>query len=299
MLFGLAALLVATVRPLAAQELEPAAYRAAPTGLNFASILTTFSRGDIAFDPSAPITDASSTISAAALSLGRVFRIGDRSANIGAAIPYVIGNIQGKVLGIPDDVQRSGQGDVRVRVAMNLFGAPAMTAREFAAYRQSTIIGLSLHLAVPTGQYATRKLINIGTNRWAFKPEIGISRARGRWTIETYGGVWLFTTNDEFFGDHTREQHPIASLQFHVEYTIRRGMWIAGNANFYAGGRTVIDGKASADLQRNSRVGVTWLFPAGRGRGVRLAWSRGAYTTVGADFTSLSAVYQYAWMGKK
>jgi Putative MetA-pathway of phenol degradation len=244
-------------------------------------------------------TDASSTISTTALSIGRVFRLGDRSANIGVAVPYVIGNVEGQVLGIPDSVQRSGLADLRVRAAMNLYGAPAMTAREFAAYRQSTIVGVSLHVVVPVGQYASRKLINIGTNRWAFKPEVGLSRARGRWTIETYGGVWLFTTNDEFFGDHVREQRPIALLQFHVEYTIRRGMWIAGNANFYAGGRTVIDGRASADLQRNSRVGVTWLFPAGRGRAVRLAVSRGAYTTVGADFTSLSAVYQYAWMGKK
>jgi hypothetical protein len=299
MLFGIAALLFAGIRPLAAQELEPAAYRAAPDGLNFASILTTLSSGDIAFDPAGPIADASSTISTTALSIGRVFRLGDRSANIGVAVPYVIGNVEGQVLGIPDSVQRSGLADLRVRAAMNLYGAPAMTAREFAAYRQSTIVGVSLHVVVPVGQYASRKLINIGTNRWAFKPEVGLSRARGRWTIETYGGVWLFTTNDEFFGDHVREQRPIALLQFHVEYTIRRGMWIAGNANFYAGGRTVIDGRESADLQRNSRVGVTWLFPAGRGRAVRLAVSRGAYTTVGADFTSLSAVYQYAWMGKK
>src|SRR4030095_10123472 len=121
MLFGIAALLFAGIRPLAAQELEPAAYRAAPDGLNFASILTTLSSGDIAFDPAGPIADASSTISTTALSIGRVFRLGDRSANIGVAVPYVIGNVEGQVLGIPDSVQRSGLADLRVRAAMNLY----------------------------------------------------------------------------------------------------------------------------------------------------------------------------------
>jgi hypothetical protein len=293
-----AAMLAAIIRPLAAQELEPAAYRNAPVGLNFVSILTTISRGDIAFDPAGPITNASSTISATALSFGRTLAIGRRSANVGLAMPYVIGNVKGTVLGIADNARRSGQGDLRIRVAMNLYGAPAMSMPEFASYRQQTIVGVSLAMVAPLGQYASRKLINIGTNRWAFKPEVGLSRARGRWTIETYGGVWLFSTNDDLFGHHVRAQRPITLLQFHVEYTVRRGMWVAGNANFYAGGRTVIDGVANADLQRNSRVGATWLFPAGRGRAVRLAVSRGAYTTIGADFTSLSAVYQYVWGGR-
>ena len=292
------ALLVAGTRPLGAQELEPGAYTAVPVGVNFVSILTTISRGDIAFDPSAPISDASSTISTTALSLGRSLKIGDRLANVGIVMPYVIGNVEGKVLGIPETVQRSGPADFRLRAAMNLYGAPPMSMREFAAYRQGTIVGISLTLGAPLGQYASRKLINIGSNRWALKPELGLSRARGRWRLETYGGVWFFTANNDFFGRHVKQQRPITTLQFHLTYSIRRGMWVAGNTNFYAGGRTILDGTANSDLQRNSRVGATWLFPAGGGRAVRLAVSRGAYTTVGANFTSVSTVFQYVWGGK-
>jgi hypothetical protein len=154
----------------------------------------------------------------------------------------------------PDVV--SGPADFMVRAALNLYGAPAMSMREFAAYRQRTNVGVSLTLVAPLGRYASRKLINIGNNRWGFKPEIGLSRASGKWTIETYGGVWLFTANKDFLGHHVREQRPVASAQFHVEYTTRRGMWIAANANLYSGGRTVVDGTLNTDLQRNSRVGA-------------------------------------------
>jgi Putative MetA-pathway of phenol degradation len=281
-----------------AQELDPNAYMPAPVGLNILSIATTISSGDLSFDPSGPISEASSTISTTALLLGRTLSVGGRSGNVSVVMPYVIGNVRGKYLGLTESVQRSGPADFRLRVAANLYGAPAMTVREFASYRHRTVVGTSLTVVAPLGQYSSRKLINIGTKRWAFKPEVGLARVSRRWIFETYAGVWLFTANGDFLGHRVREQRPIASAQFHVEYVIRPGMWLAGNVNFYAGGRTIVDGIPNIDLQKNSRVGATWFVPLVRGHAVRLAVSRGAYTTIGADFTSVSAVYQYVWRGR-
>ena len=141
---------------------------------------------------------------------------------------------------------------------MNLYGAPAMTPKEFASYQHKTIVGVSLTVAPPLGQYDPTKLINLGTNRWSFKPEVGFSQARGKWVVEAMAGVWLFTDNTNFFGGSTREQDPIVATQFHLTYKFQRTMWLAADANYFTGGRTTIGGRQNLDLQRNSRIGATF-----------------------------------------
>jgi hypothetical protein len=280
-----------------AQELEPGAYAIAPVGVNVLVVSNTLSSGDMAFDPSGPIEDGRGTINVTTVGYGRAWSLMGRLTQVVVALPMVTGRLEGRVLGEFASVDRFGLGDPRVRLAVNVYGAPAMDRKAFAAHRPSTIVGVSLTTAVPLGQYSRERLINIGNARWAFKPEIGVVHAIGRWTIETYGGVWLFTTNDRFYGGTERSQRLIGSAQLHVQYAVRPRLVISGNANFYTGGRTTIDGRDNLDLQRNSRVGVTLVRPLSRGRTLRLAVSRGAYTTIGADFTSLSVGFQQVWGG--
>ena len=198
-----------------AQELEPGAYWPLPAGLNIVTVVNSFNWGDLAFDPAAPIDEASARINTTSLSFTRAFSLAGRSANAGGALPVIGGHVEGLYLGEPAEVGRFGQGDPRLRLAMNLYGAPAMTPRAFAVYQQQTIVGVSLSVAPPLGQYDSTKLINLGTNRWSFKPEVGFSRTRGQWVVEGMAGVWLFTDNTEFVGGRTREQDPIVAVQFH------------------------------------------------------------------------------------
>jgi hypothetical protein len=280
----------------AAQELEPGAYWPIPTGLNIVSLVNSLNFGDVAFDPAAPIDEATATINTTALALTRAFSLAGRSANVGVAIPVIGGHIEGIYLGEPAEVSRFGLGDPRLRLAMNVYGAPAMTPKEFASYRQQTIVGLSIVVAPPLGQYDSAKLINLGTNRWSFKPEVGFSRTRGQWVLEAAAGVWLFTDNDDFFGGVTREQDPIVAAQVHVTYRFTRTMWLAGDVNYFTGGRTTINGRQNVDLQRNSRIGATFSRALGRGQAIRMSVSDGAYTTIGAAFTSIAVGYNYAWV---
>ena len=151
-------------------------------------------------------------------------------------------------------------------------------------------------MAPPLGQYDSAKLINLGNNRWSFKPEVGFSRANGKWVVEGMLGVWLFTNNANFFGGRTREQDPITVAQVHLTYKFKRTMWLAGNANYYTGGQTTIAGRENFDLQHNSRVGATFSTAISRGHAIRMAVSRGAYTTIGANFTAIAFGYNYAWV---
>ena len=278
-----------------AQELEPGAYWPIPTGLNIVTVVNSFNWGDMAFDPSAPIDEASARINTTALAFTRAFCLAGRSANAGVVVPLSPVIWKGVYLGEPAEAGRFGLGDPRLRLAMNLYGAPAMTPKAFASYRPGTILGVSLTVAPPLGQYDSTKLINLGTHRWSVKPELGVSHAFGRWVVEGMAGVWLFTDNTDFFGGRTRTQDPIVATQVHLTYKFKRSMWLAADANYFTGGRTTIDGKQNLDLQRNSRIGATFSSALTRHQAIRMSVSRGAYTTIGADFISIAVGYNYAW----
>jgi hypothetical protein len=279
-----------------AQELEPGAYWPLPAGLNILTAANSLNWGDVAFDPSGPVDDASAVINTTAFAYTRALSLGGRSANAGVVLPVVGGHVEGRYLGEPAEVNRFGLGDPRVRLAVNLYGAPAMSPREFASYRQGTILGVSLTVAPPLGQYDPARLINLGTNRWSLKPEVGLSRAAGHWVVEAMLGGWFFTDNVDFAGGRTRTQDPIGAVQAHVTYKFKPTVWLSGNANYFTGGQTTVGGTRNLDLQRNSRIGATFSSAIDRRQTIRMSVSRGAYTTIGADFTSIGVSYNYAWV---
>jgi hypothetical protein len=172
-----------------------------------------------------------------------------------------------------------------------------MNAAEFQALRANpkTIVGASLLIQAPTGLYNSDRLLNLGANRWAVKPALGlIWPFRPTWLVELELGAWLFSDNDDFLGV-TREQAPILSSEFHLIKIIRPGFWAALDANFYTGGQTTVGQELRADLQRNSRIGGTLLFPFKRQHAIRFSYSTGIVTASGGDFEIFNLSYQFAW----
>src|SRR6185503_18148747 len=279
----------------AGQELTPGAYWPLPVRINILSFVNSVNWGDVTFDPALPTENARGTIGTGAVAYTRTLAIAGRSANIGLQMPLLAGHVEGLYLGVPAERSQFGFGDPRFSLGVNLYGAPAMTPQTHATYRMRTIVGASLTVAAPFGQYDDSKLLNLGSNRWAVKPEIGLSRAAGRWIVEVMAGIWLFTDNSDFNGGQTREQDPIASVQGHVTYRFSPRIWLAGDANFYRGGRTTVDGVRHLDLQRNARIGWTFSWALEQHHAFRASVSRGAYTTIGGDFTSVAVGYNYAW----
>ena len=293
---GLLALLCWST-PADAQDLIPGAYTPLPAGINVVTLIATFNDGDIAFDPSLPIEEGHATLGATVLGFNRTLHIAGRSASIGGGVPYVRGHLEGQLLGQFQEASRSGLGDLAARVAINLYGAPAMTLREFAAYRAKTIVGLSVVVQAPIGQYDPAKVINIGTNRWAIKPELGVSRRHDRWTFEVDLGASFFTDNTNFRNGGTRAQAPILSTQGHLIYAFRPGLWLAADGNYWGGGRVTTNGTEAVLRQQNSRLGATFAVPIRRQQ-VRISYSFGAFTTIGGDYQSVGASYSYAWAAR-
>jgi hypothetical protein len=175
-----------------------------------------------------------------------------------------------------------------------------MRVREFIRAPRKTIFGTSLTVVAPSGQYYPTKLINLGTNRWGFKPEIGVAVPKGRWDVDAYLGVWLFTSNTNFYpGGLTRSQDPVVALQGHVSYTFRPRLWAAFNATWYRGGSAQVEGGAPIGAMNNSRLGATMSIPAGRRQSFKLAYSSGVVVRTGTNFQTLSVGWQWLWLTKK
>ena len=152
-------------------------------------------------------------------------------------------------------------------------------------------------LLVPLGQYDPTKLINLGANRWSFRPEIGVSRSLRRWFLEMAAGGWFFTTNNDFFGGATFEQNALLFIKGDAIFNFRPGLWLSFNFGIANGGETTVNGEFAANLQRNSRLGSTLSIPIARRNSLKIAYTVGLSTRLGADFDSISVSYQYTWGG--
>ena len=282
-----------------AQDLDPRAYSPAPVGTNFVGITYGRTSGDVALDPTIPITDASANFNNTVLGYYHSFGLLGRQTTVAAGVPYVWGSGQGLVDGVPAHIYRSGLGDLRLRLAFFLVGSPAVGPQEFKKRQAKTVVGTSLVIAAPLGQYDPKVLINIGANRWAFKPGLGITHTLGSWLLELDLGSWFFLQNSNFFRGQVREQAPIGSVQAHVIYNFRPGLWLALDGTYYTGGRTHLNGVRGNDLQQNSRVGVTLAVPLNRWQSLKFLYDRGAVVRVGGKFTSFSATYQVRWQTRK
>ena len=276
----------------AAQEIDPGSYAPNPTGVTIIVAGLSRSTGAILTDPALPVQDVEAEINAAAVGVGRTFGLFGHSANATIVVPHVEGDFTGTVDDVARAVSRSGVGDTKLRLVTNLIGGPALSAAEFARHKPQTTLGVSLTVSMPTGEYHSDKLINVGNNRWAIKPELGLSHPVGHWLFEAYAGVWLFGDNDNFLGGQRKEQDPLASLQAHATYTFRPRMWLAVDTTFYEGGRTSVNGVDSGIRQSNSRVGMTFSLPIGKTQSLKFSWNKGATTRIGSDFTAYGIAWQ-------
>lgn len=289
-------LLLSVVRThVKGQELEPRLYAALPKKMNAVAIVYGFSSGNVVVEPSLPISGFKITAHNAGLGYVRTFAIAKKLSRIQLTIPFV--SMSGNLTINDRDTSaiRSGFGDARIRFGVNLLGTPAYDRSEFKQYTQKTIVGVSLVTSVPIGTYLEDKRINTGNNRWAFKPEVGVSKRIGRFYVEGYTGVWFFTNNKEFLENKTLHQEPVFSLQGHVSYYFRNQMWISLNATWFDGGKTIVDGIPNGQALDNWRVGGVFSFPLGKGHSLKIQYHDGAFTSRGYDYRMVLLAYQWVF----
>jgi hypothetical protein len=264
--------------------------------VNFAGVGYGYSFGNVLLDPAIPLEDGIGKVHSLLGAYVRTFSLFGMSAKADAIVPFAFGDWEGTIAGQDTSRSATGSGDPAVRLSVNFVGAPALEMPRFMTYRQGTVVGASLRVIAPLGQYDKTKLINLGTNRWTFVPRIGVSQRLGRWNLEGVTAAWFFTENPDNQG-RTIEQDPLFAVEASVSYLFDGGAWISVNGGWGSGGRAKVDGVPGNERQENTRFGATCTYPLTTRASLKLAWIGGVSTRLGADFDSFFLVYQYRWGG--
>lgn len=283
-----------------AQELEPRRWSHLPTGTNFAGGGYVYTEADISFDPVLRIENVEMEMHTLAVKYIRTFELFQKSARIDFIQGYQEGRWTGLVDGVPRSIKRSGWSDSVLRFAINLYGAPPLEGKEFAAYRTKanveTVFGTALVVQLPTGNYMNDKLINLGTNRYSFRPQFGVVHNRGKWSMELTGEVYLYTDNDDFFNGNRLEKDPYYTFQAHLVYTFRPGIWAATGAGYGYGGESTVSGVEKNDRRENLAWAVSLGYSITRQFGVKVVYlGIRNQESVGQDTDSIAVGFSIFW----
>jgi len=284
--------------PLKAQELEPRSLTNVPVGTNFALLGYGYAEGNVLFDPALPLEDVNAKTHSLVGAWVRTLNFFGMGAKANVILPYAAGDWTGIYQGIDTATSRAGMADLRFGFSFNFIGSPALEKSDFAEFRQKTIAGFSMQVAAPTGQYFEDRLINLGSNRWAFRPQIGVSHKIKSWYIEYAINVWLYTTNDSFWGGNTLKQNPIGAFKVNLIKSFNKGIWAALGAGYAFGGRSYVnDVKRDANIS-TMRMGGIVVVPLHPQHSLRLTAILARRFEEGADFDSFGLAYQFMWNGR-
>lgn len=284
------------MQALNAQTLEPKLYANIPIGLNFLLIGYGYSTGAIPENLSLGLEDPNLNINSTLFVYGKSFDLLGNNAKFDIILPYT--TLEGTALYLGEPVTRDvqGFGDTKIRFSYNIFGASALSLQEFASYKPDTVLGVSLQVTIPTGQYDSEKLVNISTHRWALKPGVGISKTIKDFTFEFSADAEFYTSNDDFYDNIKRKQDPIYSTQVHILYKFRRAMWFGIGANYYWGGEFSNDDVEADNDLSNFRLGATLAIPIDKHNSMKVYGNKGINTRYGTDFDSIGIAWQYTWV---
>ncbi|UCE69815.1 MAG: transporter [Flavobacteriaceae bacterium] len=275
-----------------AQDVQPRVYAPVPTGVNLLTLGYAYSGGAVLFDKTIPIDNVRADIHSFTAAYSRSTGLFGKAGRFDVAVPLVAGNWDGAVLGELDSTSRFGIGDPVLRYAAFIIGAPALSKEEFAGFQPKTIVGLTMRVQVPLGQYDANKLINLGSNRWVFSPQIGVWHVIGKFTLEAYSGVWFFTDNQRFLGTQVRSQEPLFTFQIHASYTFDNGIWIAASSRQSLGGAVTVDNGDRLDPETNNRLGLSLSVPVGSKYTIKVVGTTGTTATVGNNYDTLALAWQ-------
>jgi len=278
---------------LSAQDLEPRRWTQMPTGLNFAGIGIGHTEGDILFDPVLLVEEATFDMEAVGLVYVRSFGVLGKSARVDFSLPYRAGRWEGTVDGEFVHFRRRGLADPRIRFSMLLYGGPAETPEEFAKSKKSnTVVGAAVAVMMPLGEYSSERLINLGSNRWVVRPQLGVTHTRGKWTGELTGSVFLYGDNNEFWMDTKLESDPLWALQAHLIYSFKPGLWASLSTAYGTGGQAKVDSVAKNNLSGNWLSALSFGIPIDRRQGVNITLLTGrTQKSTGVDVNSLILGY--------
>ncbi len=288
------------LEPCFALDFEPRQWSHLPIRTNFFGVAYAYTDADISVDPIISLEDVELEKQTWVGRYIRTFELFDKSGRIDVTQGYIHGEWKGLLEDVPASTSRSGLSDTFLRIAFNLYGGPPLQKKEFAAYRSNvevdTIVGLGLAVRLPTGEYEEDQLINLGQNRFIYRPQVGISHTRGKWNIELTGEVAFHADNDDFFNGKTREQDSTYIIHGHLTHSFRPGVWLGAAIAYDYVGENSIDGVDSDDKKENIGWALRFAYPINRQSGFNVSYiGTRRQKSIGSDSDTLAASLSFSW----
>jgi hypothetical protein len=286
--------------PCFALDLEAGLWNHIPLGSNFVGGAYAYTEADISVNPALLLEDVDMKLDTVAAKYIHAFKLWDKSARVDITQAYLKGRWTGLIDGVPSAIKRSGWSDTFARFAINLYGAPPLRGQEFGAYRaktrDETIVGAALVVRLPTGDYMDDKLINLGQNRFAFRPQIGVVHTRGKWTTEVTAEVAFYTDNDDFFNGKKLEQEPLLFTHAHLIRDLGPGERVSLSLGYDYGGENTVDGEDKDNRSQNTGWALGYSYPITRQSGIKISYARSrTEESTGLDTESLVLAMVFSW----
>lgn len=284
-----------------AQELTPRRWNHIPVETNIVGLGYVYTEADIFLNPTLRLENVDLRLHSAALHYIHSFEVLHKSARIELNQAYVNAHWDGLVEGIPDTLHREGLSDTRIRLAVNLIGAPPLKGQDYRDYRRQvaeneTIVGAGLQLQLPTGQYENDTLLNIGTNRFTIRPQLGIIQKLGNWSLEASTAAWLYTDNKRFRQGSTLSNAPYYTVQGHLLYKIHPRLWSSLSLGYGTGMESKVDGISQNDRKQRITWGATVGYALRKDLALKLAYfGYDARSNTGSNAENLALITTYLW----
>lgn len=219
----------------------------------------------------------------------RTVDIGGQAGAILVGLP--VGGLSGAVdtgFGIVPQNNPLALGDLFVGGEFGLIGSPALSPLDYSQYRPGFRASVAGKLFMPTGDYNSNRLANLGQNRWSLLASLPISYVLADTmidpaitTIEIIPSVHLFGDNRDAIGPASvTSQDPLWKLEGHVTHTFSPMVWGALDAYYETGGRVTNDGVQVLAAHDSAALGATLGLVLNQSLSLRLSYIEQVYSSL-------------------
>jgi Putative MetA-pathway of phenol degradation len=279
-----------------AQFTDAHSYDNTPIGTNQIELSYGYVHANASIDISLIIAGAKLDLNQGMISYTRYFGLFHRMMWVEAGVP--VAGLSGSITGTKIQGSITGAGDSSYQAAMLLKGGPALTVEQFENYKPTTILGVSFTLTAPNGQYNANKILNLGSNRWIFKPEFALSQPFGpeqKWQLDAYANAYFYTDNTSYRGREVLHQQPLPGFEGHLSYSFNDSAWLSLDTRYSFRGNTFVNSVDQNSGQQNFILGSEMSVAINDRNSLLFEFGKALVHTNGPALTGFAVKYDYVW----
>ena len=271
-------------------------YDNTPAGINQIELSYSYVHSNASIDSSLVIAGAKLNLDQGTISYTRYFGVAKRLTWASAGVP--IAGLSGEVTGTSIKGSVAGAGDSSYQVGALLRGGPALSISQFESYKPATILGASLTITAPTGLYDATKILNLGADRWSFKPEVALSHQFGseqKWQVDAYGNAYFYTQNTSYHGREILRQEPLPGFEGHISYAVNEKLWVSLDTRYSFRGSTLVNGAPQDNSQQNFVLGSEMSISLNARNSLTFEFAEALVHRNGPALSGFSVKYDFTW----